>query len=172
MISVAPSPQFISHGLNMGKWDRLRPPLPLPRIKCARSTRTLTASRRATAHGHHNKSARVGRGHKVAGPSLLSCLVACVACQGLFSFRAPPGAHAKPRRSHPFPFKFRRTLWFPARAGMPRSNFRKPAHSGCCRTPRSQASLTLAASLGCETAKPPLPEAGEPSQLRGLLSGG
>ena len=48
MTSAAPyPPQFITLNSNVGEWDRLHVPVPLPRNKCAR-TRTVTAWGRAT----------------------------------------------------------------------------------------------------------------------------
>ena len=76
----------------------------------------------------------MGRGQAEAGPRASPHPVERMASQ------APPapGHHVAPSRSPKDCRKIRRTLRFPAPAGMPRSGFRKPAHSGCCRTRPSQ----------------------------------
>ena len=67
----------------------------------------------------------------MTGPSSSSCPVSCMAC------KAPSvPARAKPERL----LQDSTDSSVPARAGMPRSGFRKPAHGGCCQTRRSQTS--------------------------------
>jgi hypothetical protein len=123
-----PLPPIYSHGQNVGKWDRLRPPSPLPRIEWARPTHELTASRRATVHGRHIKYPRGSRGRRMAAPAR------CHVPSRAWPVRASSATFrhvattSKPRGRVPSPSRFSGFLGFPPVPGCrdPASGSRHP----------------------------------------------